>query len=385
MGSNVKSPPHLLTGTSLAHWMRLKRRYGPIAPRASRRARKITIGSMLLGPAQCYETLRYGRAVAKVELHPAPVFIIGHWQGGHSFLHYLMSQDEAFGHVTLLHTVLPRCFLSLESVARRFLRKKLGKTRGVDSFALSLDAPQGDDMALAGLSDVSIYHAYTFPRHAVAAFRRAVLLEGLSASELDRWRTTYYRFLRKVSFHTKRPRLVLRNATNTGRIPQILKIFPQAKFVHLRRNPFAVYAAQSRRWSELLALWALQDERPQANDDLVFDFYREMMERYFADSASLPANQLAEVAYEDLVKAPLQTVRNVYNQLELPGFEQAEPRMSAYLAAEPGRLAGDDVVLDAAACQRVAQHWGFAIERWGYRPPAVSAAGSPAVVERSVS
>jgi hypothetical protein len=329
--------------------------------------------------------------VAAVELHPAPVFIIGHWQAGHSLLHHLMSQDEQFGHVTLLHSVLPKCFLTLEPTARRFLRNRLGKTRRVDSFALSLDAPQGDDMALAGLSDISIYHAYTFPRHAAEAFRRAVLLEGLSADEVSRWRTTYYRFLQKVSWHTGRTRLLLRNATNTGRIPQILKIFPQAKFVHLRRNPYAVYAAQSRRWSELLALWALQDELPQAGDDLVFDFYRQMMERYFADSATLPANQLAEVAYEDLRDAPLQTVRDVYNQLEIPGFDRAEPRIAAYLAAEPGRLAGDEAVLDEAACHMVARHWGFAIERWGYRSPLLNAATlnpaklNPATLESSVS
>lgn len=369
MESSTKSPPHLLTGTSLAHWMRLRRRYGPIAARSRRRARKITVGTLLLGPSQAYEALRYGRAVASIKLHPEPVFIVGHWQAGHSLLHCLMSQDEQFGHVTLLHSVLPRCFLTLEPLARRFLRNKLGKTRRVDSFALDLDAPQGDDMALAGLTDVSIYHAYTFPRYAAEAFRRAVLLEGLSDDELARWRNAYHRFLQKVAWHTKRPRLLLRNATNTGRIPQILKMFPKAKFVHLRRNPFAVYAAQARRWHELLALWALQDELPQIGDDLIFDFYRQMMTRYFIDSASLPPTQLIDVTYEELLESPLQTVRNVYNQLELPGFSQAEPRIAEYLAIQPGRLAGDEHTLDGACRERVAREWSFAIERWGYRPP----------------
>lgn len=366
MESRAKSPPHLLTGTSLSHWIRLRRRYGPIAPRCRRRARKITAGALLLGPAQLYEKWRYGKSIARVELHPEPVFIIGHWQAGHSLLHSLMCQDDQFGHVTLLHSVLPRCFLALEPLARKFLKNRLGKTRRVDSFSLSLDAPQGDDMALAGLSDVSIYHAYTFPRHAVEAFQRAVLLEGLSPDELARWRQTYLSFLQKVAWHTGRSRLLLRNATNTGRIPEILKIFPQAKFIHLHRNPYAVYAAQARRWSELLGLWALQDELPQSGDDLVFNFYCQMLERYFRDAESLPPHQRIEVEHEDLLNSPLKTLREIYNQLEIPGFERAEPRVSAGLEKETGRLAGDATDLDEATRELVARRWRFAFDRWGY-------------------
>lgn len=370
MEANGKSPPHLLTGTSLAHWRHLVRLFGPIDAGHRRRARKIARTAALLAPGQLYEAWRYDRRIAAVELDPAPVFILGHWQAGHSLLHYLMAQDPRFGHATLLHSILPRCFLTLEPLARRYLSGKLGKTRHVDTFALGLDSPQGDDMALAGLSDISIYHAYTFPRHAERIFRRSVLLEGLEPGEIAHWQGTYRRLLQKVSLHTGKPRLVLRNATNTGRIRRLLEIFPRAKIVHLRRNPYTVYAAQAQRWGELLRLWSLQDDQPQANDDLVLEFYRLMMQRFFEESAGLPANQLIDVAYEDLSSTPLQTARRVYQQLELPGFDEVEPRMSAYLAREPGRLAGDDVPLDAAARARVAERWGFAIDRWGYQPPA---------------
>jgi len=369
MKPSGKSPPHLLTGTSLPHWLRLRRRFGPIFPEAARRARKITLGSLFLGPSQLFESLRFGRRIAATELDPSPVFIIGHWQAGHSLLHYLMCQDEQFGHVNLLHSVLPRSFLTLEKGARRFLRGKLNKTRHVDSFSLDLDSPQGDDMGLAGLCDVSIYHAYTFPQHAEECFRRTVLLEGLSGEEIRAWQQTYRRYLQKVALHTGRSRLVLRNASNTGRIRHVLEMFPQAKFVHLRRNPYVVYAAQSRRWTELLRLWSLQDGLPCSDDGLVLDFFRRMMERFFADSAALPPNQLVDVAYEDLVASPLETTRRIYRQLELPDFERTEPAMAGWIARDAGRLDGDEVVLDDQTRERVARAWGFAIDRWGYRPP----------------
>jgi hypothetical protein len=364
-----KSPPHLLTGTSFFHWKHLCRMFGPTAPSARRRVRKITLGSLFLAPSQLWESLWFGRRVAATPLDPAPVFIIGHWQAGHSFLHYLMCQDEQFGFVNLLHSILPRACLTLEKGARRFLRGKLNKTRHVDSFALDLDSPQGDDMGLAGLSDISIYHAYTFPEHVRDVFDRTVLLEGLSDAEITRWQETYRWFLKKVSCHTGKSRLVLRNGSNTGRIRHVLQMFPQAKFVHLRRNPYVVYAAQSRRWAELLRLWSLQNGLPCPQDEIVLDFFRRMLERFFADTRNLPENQLIDIAYEDLVTAPKETLRRIYRQLELPGFEQAEPAITRYLAENPGRLDGDDVSLDAETCARVTRAWGFAIERWGYSPP----------------
>ena len=46
-------------------------------------------------------------------------------------------------------------------------------------------------------------------------------------------------FLKKVQFIVPRP-LVLKSPPHTARIRQLLEWFPEAKFVHIRRDPYRV-------------------------------------------------------------------------------------------------------------------------------------------------
>ena len=52
---------------------------------------------------------------------------------------------------------------------------------------LGYDTPQGEDMAMMGLSELSFYHAYSFPKAAEKIFRTAILLEDVSEHQIRRW------------------------------------------------------------------------------------------------------------------------------------------------------------------------------------------------------
>ena len=236
----------------------------------------------------------------------------------------------------------------------------------MDDLPLSLDAPQGDDFAMAGLCDVSIYHAYTFPRAAELAFRRAVLLEGLSDADVRAWQQTYRGFLQKVAWFTGKARLLSRNGTNTGRIPRVLEMFPQAKFIHLVRNPYQVYSAQTERWRELTGLWGLQSVPLESLTSHAVGCYQAMLQKYLADRTQIPAGQLAEVRYEELLENPVSILECVYSQLGLSGFDELRSRLDNAASARPGKLAGHDSVLSESERELVAKEWRFAFEAFGY-------------------
>lgn len=371
--------PHFLCGSGSGHFRHLQSVYGGVDPEFRRRAAVISTASWSLAPERCWESLRHESRAKQIELHPAPVFIIGHWQSGHSLMHELMANDPQFAVVRLLHSVLPKCWVTLEPCVQQFLAKRLNRTRHVDDLPLSLDAPQGDDFAMASLSDISIYHAYTFPRAAELAFRRAVLLEGLSDEEVHQWQQTYRSFLQKVAWFTAKSRrldespsratsyrLLSRNGTNTGRIPRVLEMFPQAKFIHLVRNPYHVYAAQSQRWRELTALWGLQSVPLESLTSHAVGCYQAMLQKYLADRNQIPVGQLAEVQYEELLENPMSTLESVYSQLALSGFDELRSRLDNAASARPGKLAGHDSTLSEQEREIVANEWRFAFEAFGY-------------------
>lgn len=358
--------PHYLFGSTPSLWRRLRQRYGPVDTPYRSRAARIQLGSWSLAPERAWESWRFGRAIEQTELHPAPVFIVGYWQSGHSLMHYLMARDPQFATTSLLHCALPNCWATVEPLARWVLRRRSSKTRVVDSLPMSTDGPQGDELAMANLTELSIYHGYSFPRSYETIFRRAVLLEGVSENERQEWKQCYHRLLQKVAWHTGHSRLLSRNAAHTGRVRQLLELFPHAKFIHLHRNPYCVFAAQDQKWRSLCGLWALQTPNI---DQLVTDtinLYPVLMKRFFAERALIPKEQLADVRYDELLANPVSTLRRVYSELDLSEFECLEERLTASGGTQLGQLAGHDVTLAPAQQELVRREWGFAFDTLGY-------------------
>lgn len=358
--------PHFLVGASCRLWRELRRRYGAVDAQFRKRAALIRLGIWLQIPERLWESWRFRRVIEQTELHPSPVFIIGYWQSGHSLMHDLLVHDPQFATTSLLHCALPSSWVTIEPLARWIVRRRGQKTRYVDAMPMSADGPQGDDLAMANLTDLSIYHGYTFPRSYDAIFRRTVLFEGVSAEELVAWKRCYRWLLQKVAWRTGRTRLLSRNAAHTGRIKQLLELFPKAKFVHLHRNPYRVFAAQETKWRSLCGLWALQTPNIEQLVADTIRLYPVLMQQFLANRSQIPTGQLAEVRYEELLADPLGTLRRVYAELDLPGFETLEERLAAPGKSQLWQLAGHDVTLTPEQIGLVQREWGFAFEALGY-------------------
>lgn len=358
--------PHPLSGVNPALWARLIATHG-VDGVALPRVVTISLTSLLGVPLKLVERARFSRAIERAPL-PAPLFIIGHWRSGTTHLHNLLSRDPAFGCVSYLHCGAEGIFLGHEAYARRLMKDRVTGKRPMDEMALSVDAPAEEDLGLARLSTLSSYHCFFFPRHGRELFTRNIMLDGLRPGELDEWKAVYQWFLRKVSLHQKGRPLVLKNPPNVARIRHLLAMFPHAKFIHIVRNPFNVFASTVHLWKRLLPVWSLQRYDLLRSEEMIVEFYGRMMRRYLAERAMIPPGQLAEVRFEDLEANPLPELERVYRELGLGPFERAREAISAYLATIAG-YRKNALPVDAAVVQRVEKHWAFALEEWGYGNP----------------
>ncbi len=354
--------PHFLVGgrTSV-----LRRAFASYAATARRgRLARILAGSAALAPFRTAESIIHGRAARSFELHPEPVFIIGHWQGGHSWLHELLSRDPQFAMLQLRHCISPGSFRVLRPFFQRHLAKRLPSQRGVDSLKMGLDAPQGDDFLLAGLTRRSIYYAYAFPDSAALVFDDTLMLAGASSQEVEAWQTTYKRAWQGVAAEQGKTRFVSRNASNTTRIPQLLAMFPKARFVHMHRHPAALFSAQDRRWRSLTGRWALQSPNFDQLRQHTFVFFERMMKKYLTDRALVPSGQLIDIEYEELRSHPIRVLEQVYQGLGLGGFDEARPCFESFVSQANGELALAELTEGELADVR--ERWGFAYSEFGY-------------------
>jgi len=329
--------PHILYFSTLRNWLRLLWLYGRQFDVAQwPRALQITIFVVVTVPIRVFERLRFGSAVRRHRLSEPPIFIVGHWRSGTTNMHNLLLQDPQFASVTMLHCAIPSGFLTWGWLARRILKRRLPKSRPMDAVPLGIDEPMSEDFALAGLTHMSHYLNYFFPRIAELTFRRTVLFEDVSPHDVAHWSDHYEFLLRKISYAAGGKRLLLKNPPNLGRIPEVLKRFPDARFIHVYRNPWLVHASSMKLMQRFTENLAFQSYDHAEVETFISRRYAAIMEKWFADRALIPPENLIELRHEDIVSQPLKVVESVYRQFCLETWPDIEPRLVSYIQSLAG-------------------------------------------------
>ena len=352
---------------SFRSWIKLLRLGGGIDRAYLPRVLFVSLTTLVTSPLRLWEQARYGRRIRTTAIRPSPVFIIGHWRTGTTHLHNLLCQDENFGYLTTFQAMAPGFCLVGRGAIKRFLARVAASrypTRLIDNIPLAFDAPQEDEFAVANLSPHSFVHTFSFPRRAEAFFERCVLFEGPDAVR-SQWIDAYLKVLRKATLACGGKRLVVKNCAHTARIRTLLELFPDAKFVHIHRDPYEVYLSTLHMRRTVLPRSQLQKIEPDRIEAHVLRFYDRLMRRFLDERSLIPDGNLVEIRFEELEVSPLEQLRRVYDGLGLPGFAAAEPAFRSYLDAvadyrKNAYGLGGDVI------EKVNAHWPYAFETWGY-------------------
>jgi hypothetical protein len=316
----------------------------------------------------------YGRKIARTALH-SPVFIIGHWRSGTTFLHELLTQDPRLAAPSTYECFCPGHF---HLSARFFTRLEylIPGTRPMDEMKMSWHNPQEDEFALLNMGLPSPYEELAFPNHRKRA-APFLSLHDFSPRQRARWRDAFVTFLKSVTLHRIKqsgaaPRLVLKSPPHTARLAVLSEMFPDAKFIHLVRNPAEVYPSSVRTWISLFEVQGCQTPRAEALpngapsiEDYVLSTFNELYRDFAVARSVVPPRQFFELRYEDLVADPSAQLESMYNHLGLGRFEEARPHFAAHLAAvRHYRPSRHSVAPDAESEMR--RRWAPFIETYGY-------------------
>ena len=96
-------------------------------------------------------------------------------------------------------------------------------------------------------------------------------------------------------------------------------MFPQARFVHIHRDPYAVFASSRRTFRVNGLMNGLQHPRGD-DEDWVLGQYRAMYDAFFEERGLIPAGHFHEVGFERLEADPIGEVGRIYEALGLPDF-----------------------------------------------------------------
>jgi hypothetical protein len=311
-----------------------------------------------------FERLMFSHLVKNAKLSDPPLFVLGHWRSGTTLLHELLVLDPRHTYPNTYQCFEPLHFLWTEWFVPPMLKWSLPAKRPMDDMATGWERPQEDEFALVNLGQPSPYLAWAFPNHGPAA-DDYLDLQSLSEKQRDAWKRAWKHFIHKLALRNP-GRIVLKSPTHTARVKTILEVFPDARFVHIVRDPLSLFPSTVRLWrslSEVQGLHPLGD----ANwiEGHVLDTFVRMYQRFEQDRDLIPHGHLCDVHYESLVANPVEQMREVYQQLDLGDFSRVEQAIAEYkLKARNYRP--NDYTLPADVADRVRRRWAPYFQRYGY-------------------
>jgi len=366
MSESIKTP-HALTGIAPGPWFQLLAQARTVERHSLSDIAKISLRSLQGVPLALREARLTRARLAEHRVDPRPIFIVGHFRSGTTLLHDLLAHDGSFVYPTTFQVFFPRVFLTAKALLKPAFERSLPPHRHGDHVPLTVDGPHEDEFALGQLSPLGFYHALYFPARARQRFERSVFLDA--ESDRARWQRLYLRFLAKVSLEGGGRSLLVKNPAHTARIPFLLELFPEARFIHIYRNPLAVYLSSVsffRRFADTYAFQRISDRELR---DFVLYVYQRLMTRLFDDVPRIPQGQLAHVCYEELVADPASSVERSYQALGLAVPEALRDACRQAARAQK-QFNTNTHLLDAGSRQTVRERWAFALQRFGYDPEA---------------
>jgi hypothetical protein len=346
---------------SLEAWNRLAVKLEAIQPRVNWRDRSVyrinAIGYSLLDRLQ-----RASHSDAlKAAVPPAPVFLLGFWRSGTTFLHELFCCDPRLGFPSTYACLNSSHFLLSEPIVRK--RSSPSELRPMDNMKFSWATPQEDEFALLALGAPSPYEALLVPS-LMHSPRLLLDLFSRPVEEQERWKEAIQYFIRLLTVQQNK-RMVLKSPPHGFKLPLLPALFPGASYVVIERNPYEVFASNLKLWKTLIEMYGLEPISQDEIEEFVLMAYV-LHEQAIVEGA--PGLTLARLRYEDLVKDPVGQMARLYRELGMGDFDLVRPRLEQHVASVAGHQR-NRFRLSQRQMARVDEAWGDLLRQKQYGLP----------------
>lgn len=321
--------------------------------------------SLTMSPMRLYENYKFDKKINDIEIEKHPIFILGHWRTGTTYLHNLISQDKQFGFPSTYHTVTPTLFLTFENFIKPIVANSLPEKRPQDDVDLDADFPNEEEYALGALSPYSFYNGWIFPKN-MDYYNNFVDLKNLSDMTINNFKKVYLNFIKKVTFFYNGKQLVIKNPSNTSRIKFLLDLFPDAKFINIIRNPYHVFLSMKRNIEKEMILYTLQNP-PEWGvfEKSMVDMYNRMLKKYFEEINLIKKENIVEIRYENFIKNPLFEIDKIYSHLNLKDFDKNKEIFMKYIQSQ-SKIKTQKYTIDEKTKNKIYNYFRYTIDKWNY-------------------
>lgn len=156
--------------------------------------------------------------------------------------------------------------------------------------------------------------------------------------------------LQALQWKNPRKRWLLKAPAHLGRLQELLSVYPDARLVQTHRDPIKCMASATSLMGTLYHMRSDQPFNAELMEDILLGAATAQSLNAVMDQREqglVPAENIADSRYQDLMNAPMDCIRNIYAHFGMTLSAEAQARMEAYLTAKPkGKFGAHDYEID---------------------------------------
>lgn len=329
----------------------------------------LSLGVIIIAtPFHFFEWLFFRKKIGQFKSSEPPLFILGHWRSGTTYLHNLLCCDPLAGFMTTYHSVWPNNLAS-SLIFKTFMATLMPNKRPADDVELNVEFPQEEEFAISNVTPYAYYHFWYFPSYWREYYQKYVRFQSVNKGAKNEWKASFSLLVKKALINTNGQRAVFKNPVNTARINPLLEIYPEARFIFIHRNPVIVYLSSKRFFLELFPTLYFQKVSDDQVCEMILATYVNLMNDYFDQKSIIDSKHIIEIRYTDFEADPLNYLKSIYEDLGLIGWKEAEPKFQDYIESQRTYEKKKSYAISQKELDIVLDKWGFAMKKWGYVVP----------------
>lgn len=323
----------------------------------------------LLSTMTGLQNRKYRKRLADVPLQHDPVFILGHWRSGTTFVHNIFAQDPRFGFTTTYQTVFPHYMMAMQWLFKPVMGWLMPDHRPTDNMELAPDLPQEEEFALQNTMPYTYYNFWMFPENMQEYCDRFLTMKSATDEEIATFKEQFMKLVKISLWNTRRDikdaQYLSKNPPHTGKVKTLVEMFPNAKFIYLMRNPYTVFESSRSFFTNTIAPLELHSIPLEQMEQNILRNYMELYDAYQEQKKYIPEGNLFEVKFEEFEKDAFGITERIYKDLNIPGWEEAKPAIQAYVDKKKG-YKKNKYEYKPRTVQLVNDSWKKVLEEWGY-------------------
>jgi len=165
-------------------------------------------------------------------------------------------------------------------------------------------------------------------------------MQRLSTEDFIESYKYHKRVLQLLQSETDDKQWLLKAPSHLSNIPELLKVYPDAKIVFIHRDPTKVLASTASTMATIHAIFGAPFDQ-----DMYFDFYSAVVQGLLKNFSSLHdelknRGTVVDIRYQDLISEPIDTISRIYSDLGSPLTEIDCQAVSDYYVNRPKKKHG---------------------------------------------